>query len=217
VRTRPDLALSAGEWAVLGVIADGPTHGFALAQLLAPDGPLGRIWSLPRPIVYQAVKKLLQLGLITEQATERSNRGPQRTILAATASGRRAIRDWLGQPVEHVREVRSLLLLKLALIDRVGGDPAPLLAAQYDVLLPKLEAMRRHTDEAEGFELTLATWRLESITAVLRFLDTCPRPAPAALSPAGRRAKAGRTRAPAGGSASSRASQRPVRAAGDQA
>ena len=61
--------LSTGEWAVLGVIAEGPTHGFALAQLLAPNGPLGRIWSLPRPIVYQAIKKLLLLGLISEQAT----------------------------------------------------------------------------------------------------------------------------------------------------
>ncbi len=202
VPARQEVELSPGEWAVLGVIAEGPTHGFAAAQLLAPEGPLGQIWSLPRPIVYQAVKKLLQLGLITEQATERSNRGPQRTILATTPSGRRAIRDWLAQPVEHVREVRSLLLLKLALIDRVGGDPAPLLGAQYDVLAPKLEAMQQHRDQAEGFELTLANWRLESITAVLRFLHTGPRPAPAVRSAAVER---------------SRSRPRPVRAAGDPA
>jgi DNA-binding PadR family transcriptional regulator len=201
------LELSAGEWAVLGVIAEGPTHGFAAAQLLAADGPLGRIWSLPRPIVYQAVKKLLQLGLITEQATERSNRGPQRTILGITPTGGRAIHDWLGQPVEHVREVRSLLLLKLALIDRVDGDPAPLLGAQYDVLAPKLEGMQHHRDHAEGFERTLATWRLESIKAVLRFLDTGTRPPPSDRPPA-------RTRTSGAGS---RSRQLPVRAAGDQA
>ena len=57
--------------------------------------------------------------------------------------------------------------------------------------MPKLEAMQRHRDHAEGFELTLAAWRLESIKAVVRFLDTCPRPAPAVLAPAGERAKAG--------------------------
>ena len=122
VVARREVELSAGEWAVLGVIAEGPTHGFAVAQLLAPTGPLGQIWSLPRPIVYQAIKKLLQLELITERATERSSRGPQRTILATTANGRRAVRDWLGQPVEHVREVRSLLLLKLALAPGLEPD-----------------------------------------------------------------------------------------------
>jgi DNA-binding PadR family transcriptional regulator len=195
VVARRDVELSAGEWAVLGVIAEGPTHGFAVAQLLAPTGPLGQIWSLPRPIVYQAIKKLLQLDLITERATERSSRGPQRTILATTANGRRAVRDWLGQPVEHVREVRSLLLLKLALIDRVGGDPAALLRAQHEVLSPKLAAMQRHRDEAEGFELTVATWRLESIKAVLRFLDSVLKPAPSARrSAVGKQA---RKRAPA--------------------
>jgi DNA-binding PadR family transcriptional regulator len=174
VVARQEVELGAGEWAVLGVIDEGPTHGFAVAHLLAPGGPLGRIWSLPRPIVYQAIKKLTQKGLIAEKATERSNRGPQRTILVTTIGGRRAVRRWLGQPVEHVREVRSLLLLKLALIDRIGGDAGPLLVAQHDVLAPKLEAMQRHRDEAEGFELTLATWRVESIKAVVRFLDTAP-------------------------------------------
>jgi len=194
--------LSAGEWAVLGVLDEGPTHGFAAAQLLAPAGPLGRIWSLPRPIVYQAIKKLTQLGLITEKATERSSRGPQRTILATTPDGRRAVRRWLSQPVEHVREVRSLLLLKLALIDRIGGDAGPLLTAQHEVLAPKLEALQRHRDEAEGFEVTLATWRLESIKAVVRFLDTAPHPAPASRAPK-RAAKAARGR------------QRPIKPVGD--
>jgi DNA-binding PadR family transcriptional regulator len=180
---RRELELSAGEWAVLGVIDEGPTHGFAAAQLLAPDGVLGRIWSLPRPIVYQAIKKLTGLGLIAEQATERSSRGPMRTILATTPNGRRAVQTWLGEPVEHVREVRSLLLLKLALIDRIGGDPASLLGLQRQVLVPKLEALQRQRDHAEGFELTLATWRLESIKAVVRFLDSAPQLGPTGSDP----------------------------------
>jgi DNA-binding PadR family transcriptional regulator len=225
VPARRDFDLSAGEWAVLGVIAEGPTHGFAVAQLLAPEGPLGQIWSLPRPIVYQAIKKLLQLGLITERATERSTRGPQRTILATTPTGRRAIRSWLGEPVEHVREVRSLLLLKLALLDRVGDDPIGLIGAQREVLTPKLEAMQHHRDHAEGFELTLATWRLESIKAVLRFLDASQRPAltPVESSAAARSSASGRlatdelgkqSRARAAGPVT-RSRPRPVRASGD--
>ncbi|HEY2301801.1 MAG TPA: hypothetical protein VGH66_07905 [Acidimicrobiales bacterium] len=226
---RRDFDLSAGEWAVLGVIAEGPTHGFAAAQLLAPEGPLGRIWSLPRPIVYQAIKKLLLLGLITERATERSSRGPQRTILATTPTGRRAIRSWLGEPVEHVREVRSLLLLKLALLDRMGDDSTELLSAQREMLKPKLEAMQHHRDHAEGFELTLATWRLESIQAVLRFLDASQRPESTRVEPTvdaggrsaatgqtatGERAKQSRAR---GSGRVTRSRPRPLRASGDPA
>ena len=177
--------------------------------------------------MYQAIKKLLLLGLITERATERSSRGPQRTILATTPTGRRAIRSWLGEPVEHVREVRSLLLLKLALLDRIGEDPTELLGAQRKVLKPKLEAMQHHRDHAEGFELTLATWRLESIQAVLRFLDASQRPPSAPVesttdagarstasgrSATGERGKQSRARAPG---PVTRSRPRPLRASGD--
>jgi hypothetical protein len=82
--------------------------------------------------------------------------------------------------------------LKLALIDRIGADARPLLAAQHDVLAPKLEALQRHRDEAEGFELTLAAWRLESIKAVVRFLDSAPALVPAGGRPQARTASAGK-------------------------
>jgi hypothetical protein len=44
--------------------------------------------------------------------------------------------DWLTRPVEHTRDVRSELLVKLALLDRAGKDPQPLLAAQREQLVP---------------------------------------------------------------------------------
>jgi DNA-binding PadR family transcriptional regulator len=166
-----DLGLLPGDWAVLGVVAEGAVHGFAVAQLMGPGGELGRIWSLPRPLVYQALKKLAGLGLIAERAVVSSHRGPQRTMVAVTPRGRRAIVRWLSEPVEHVREVRSLLLLKLALIDRRGGDPSELLAAQRHVLLPIVSNLEEQHQASSGFEQVLATWRLESTLAVLRFLD----------------------------------------------
>jgi DNA-binding PadR family transcriptional regulator len=171
VPPKHDFALSPGEWGVLGVVAEGATHGFAVAQLMAPDGDLGRIWSLPRPVVYQALKKLVGLALIAERAVESSDRGPQRTIVAVTLRGRRAIAAWLSEPVGHVRDIRSLLLLKLALIDRRSGDPSQLLAAQRQVVVPVVASLEEQLNATTGFEQVLATWRLESSKAVLRFLD----------------------------------------------
>lgn len=167
---------SPGEWAVLGVVGEGPTHGFAVAQLLAADGALGRIWTVPRPMVYQALKKLQNQDLIRERGTERTERGPARTIVTLTSSGRRSLNRWLAAPVEHVRDVRSLLLLKLALLHRSGRDLRPLLQAQRQRVRPQraaLEALSLETggDGADGFERVLALWRLASSQATEQFLD----------------------------------------------
>jgi len=118
-----------------------------------------------------ALQQLEALGLVRPAAHEASVRGPNRTVLQLTPSGRRALARWLLQPVEHVRDVRSVLLLKLALFDRGGQDPAPLLAAQREVVDAIIAALRRRRTGADGFDAVLATWRLESARAVLRFLD----------------------------------------------
>jgi PadR family transcriptional regulator AphA len=170
------LDLSPGEWAVLGLLAEGPTHGFAVARVLGNDGELGRIWGLPRPVVYQALKKLALLGLVSEGSVERSDRGPRRTILKVTAKGRRQVLGWLDEPVDHVRDVRSLLMMKLALLDRAGRDARPLIDAQREHLTPQVKAMARLRDDAEGFDRVLAEWRFTSSEATMRFLDAIERP-----------------------------------------
>ncbi len=40
------------------------------------------------------------------------------------------MRAWLTAPVAHLRDVRSALLLKLVLLERLGLDPAELITAQ---------------------------------------------------------------------------------------
>ena len=78
--------LSLPEWTVLAVISEGATHGFAIAQLTTPSGELGRIWHIPRPVIYRSIGRLLDLGLLTPTSVE-SGRGPQRTLYSATPQG----------------------------------------------------------------------------------------------------------------------------------
>jgi len=82
-------SLSLAEHAILAVLSERPTHGFAIARLTAPGGELGQIWHIPRPVVYRSLGRLQDAGLITPAAVE-SGRGPQRTIYTATAPGRQA-------------------------------------------------------------------------------------------------------------------------------
>jgi PadR family transcriptional regulator AphA len=166
-----DTTLSPGEWAVLGLIAERPRHGFAVRKALGPDGEVGRVWSLPGPLVYRALTTLQAKGLAEVVGAERSDVGPQRTLVTATPSGREALRAWLWQPVEHLRDFRSLFMLKLALLHRTGEEPGALLAAQRARVGPIVAALEDQVRTSAGFDRTLATWRLESARAAVRFLD----------------------------------------------
>jgi PadR family transcriptional regulator AphA len=164
--------LSLPEWIVLALIAEHPRHGFAVAALTAPDGDVGRAWQVPRPVVYRAIRELTRLGLLEVDATEHGRRGPQRSVLAATPEGASAVRRWLRTPVRHVRDVRSEVLVKLALCKRRGFSSTGLVRAQRRVLTGIEEALRLPdvgTDDEFGKLLRL--WRLESARAALRFLD----------------------------------------------
>jgi DNA-binding PadR family transcriptional regulator len=170
-------SLSLAEWTVLAVVSQRPSHGFAIAQLTAPGGELGRIWQIPRPIVYRAIGRLLEFGLVTPDVVE-SGRGPQRTVYTVTPHGREAVKSWLDTPVAHVRDVRSHLLLKLALLDRSGGDPTGLLARQKATLKPIAQAIEAERSERQGFDATLLAWRRATAAATLSFLDDITQPAP---------------------------------------
>jgi hypothetical protein len=79
--------------------------------------------------------------------------------------------------VGHIRDVRSELMVKLALLDRAGADPRPLLAAQRDLLTPIAAALGDRLAASAGFDRTLVLWRYETVSAALRFLDEAASPA----------------------------------------
>ena len=162
--------LSLAEWTVLALLREQPAHGFALAQFTAPAGELGRIWRIPRPVVYRSLGRLVEVGLIRPDSVE-PGLGPQRTIYAVTPQGRQDVEDWLGTPVEHVRDIRSHLLIKLALLYRAGWDPADLLRRQRAVLDPIAQAIEAQRAEVDGFDAVLLAWRRATAAAALGFLD----------------------------------------------
>lgn len=169
--TAPLPEMSLPEWVVLTILSQQAAHGFAVAQLTAADGSLGRVWQIPKAVIYRAIGRLLDAGLIAAEGTE-PGQGPQRTVYAATDSGRGAAARWLHAPVGHVREIRSALLLKLALIDRAGEDPAPLLRAQRTTLEPVVAALAAQRARSAGFDATLLAWRQANAAAALDFLNT---------------------------------------------
>ncbi len=169
---RPKTEPTLGEWVVLGLLADEPRHGWALARELAPDGSIGQVWTLSRPLVYRALDELVALGLAEERRTVDSDEGPRRTIHGATPKGRMALRAWLDEPVVHLRDVRTELLAKLLLRQRLKLDERAFLVAQRRAIGPLVRALVASQTEATGGpDLIVARWRAEAAETAVRFVD----------------------------------------------
>jgi DNA-binding PadR family transcriptional regulator len=168
-RSEPhDLLL--GEWACLGVLYSAPMHGFAVAAQLAPGAGIGRVWSLSRPLTYRSLDQLEARGCIAPISQEPGAAGPNRTVLAATSEGRARLHTWLRTPVEHLRDLRSELLLKLVLAQRCGIDLDGMLAAQ----LAHIRLMAEALDDSASAGVRqdpVMLWRSESAHAAVRFLE----------------------------------------------
>jgi PadR family transcriptional regulator AphA len=172
-RNADERRLSLAEWLVLCLVREQATYGLVIARLLGPNGSLGQIWSVPKGSVYLALRRLEALGLIQTAGTERASQGgPARTLLKATPAGRVAALAWLSTPVEHPRDVRTELMIKLALLDRTGSDSGALVRAQLARLLPVAASLDDQLRATTGFEHTLVLWRHAAMTATMGFLQS---------------------------------------------
>jgi PadR family transcriptional regulator AphA len=166
--------LSLAERVCLTLVVQKVSHGWALGTILAPDGELGRIWILSRPLTYRAIDGLVDKGLVTRTG-QAAGRGRDRVIVTPTAAGRRVAKKWLDAPVEHLRDVRTELLVKLALRERAGLDNARLLAVQQERFAATIDALTSTRSDDDLVDL----WRRENARAVRRFLDQALHPSPA--------------------------------------
>ena len=141
-RTGNDLLL--GEWACLGLLYSGSSHGFAIAARLKPGSDIGRIWSLTRPLTYRALEQLQIHGYVEESGEEAGLAGGNRTLLTMTKPGRTIFRTWINTPVVHLRDMRSELLLKLVLADECGIDMSAMMKTQRK----NIKTLQRNIDNS---------------------------------------------------------------------
>jgi molybdopterin-binding protein len=164
--------LSLAERVCLTLVVHQVNHGWAIGTMLAPGGEIGRVWSLSRALTYRAVDGLVDKRLVVRKGQE-AGHGRDRVLLAPTAAGRRLAKRWLDQPVDHLRDVRTELLVKLVLRARMGLDNGDLLTAQRQRFAATIDALTSAGPDDDVVDV----WRRESARAVRRFLDAALRPA----------------------------------------
>jgi PadR family transcriptional regulator AphA len=163
----PELSLP--EWLVLCLVCEGLEYGWPIVRELSADGDLGQVWTVTRGKVYRAIELVTEKGYVVVTGHE-VGAGPQRAILAPSPRARRLVDRWLAEPVAHIRDIRSELLLKLLLRERRGLDIRALAVAQRQAIAAQLDrwATTKPTSVVEA-------WRKESASSARRFLDELAR------------------------------------------
>lgn len=149
---------------VLALVVEEPRHGWALQEELSPTGAVGRAWRLSRQLVYRAIDTLEDEGLV-RRATPKDGRGADKVVISATARGRSRVDTWLEEPVAHLRDVRTELVVKIMLRERAQLPMAAFIARQRQEFEPVFRAV-----DGSPAATAVDAWRRESASAVKRYL-----------------------------------------------
>lgn len=121
----PESAHEVAEYALLGLLREGPRHGYRLAAEFGANGRLGMILRLKMGQMYAYLRKLERQRLLVAHDEPGEMAGRTRRVFAWTPAGRRVFEAWLTEPVEATRDLRLAFLVKLAF---TLDDPAASLA-----------------------------------------------------------------------------------------
>lgn len=160
-------------YAILGLLAEAPAHGYRLRAAFSAGGDLGAVLRVEAPTLYAALKELLALGAI-EGVERRVGARPPRTEFRLTDEGRARFEEWLTRPAQRLREVRLDFLLRLYFARR--RDPA----VAAELVHRQAEALERYVAAVEAWAQTAppASWlglvaesRLVAARATLAWLQ----------------------------------------------
>jgi PadR family transcriptional regulator AphA len=166
------------EYALLGLLARTPAHGYELNKQLKTLPALGRVWYLKQANLYALLDKLEGQGLIEVQRLDETGY-PPRKIYALTSAGEKALSSWVKMPVDRPREMRQEFLLRLYFARQHSHQAASeLLEKQRQILEGWLEEIQKSIADLppeETFQNLVLEYRLRLSVTTIGFLDWCER------------------------------------------
>ena len=162
------------ELALLGFLAAGPMHAYAMHRRLREAGGLAPVWRIKQSQLYALLARLEEEGYITGETSVQATR-PPRHMLSLTATGRAAFVEWLTTPVARLRELLQNYLAKLYFALQMGPEAvAALTAAQRRACATMLENAEQQAAAATTpYARLVYRYRAEQAKAALTWLDEC--------------------------------------------
>ncbi|MFI5659242.1 PadR family transcriptional regulator [Streptomyces sp. NPDC051684] len=159
---------------LLGLLADGPRHGYDLKRRHDERFPQAR--PLAYAQVYTTLQRLVRDHLVEVDGTD-SDGGPERTLYRSTPEGSRELLDWAQEitaPAPHVaNEIFAKVVVSILVADQ-GADPAAHLLAQRAAHMTRMRELTAVKSDP-GADLTTvlsADYALVHLDADLRWMTT---------------------------------------------
>lgn len=158
------------EYAVLGLLAQGPKHGYELKREVERE--LRPIWHIATSRLYLALSRLEHSGLIRGEPQTASGRA--RRVYRLTPEGAASLREWLRRPVPSLRDLRVEFLAKIHFLLKL--DPreiAPLIESEIGALRELAQKIRDEAPPQGDHAMweCVRDFRLGQIEAALGWLD----------------------------------------------
>ncbi len=161
-------------YAILGLLAQHPRHGYELRNAFEAVVGGEQTWSVKPAQVYATLERLLEAGWIAEEM-DPPDPHPDKRVYAILPEGQQALGEWFRSPVEPEHE-RDEFFVKL-MISIVTGtvDPRRVIQVQRSYLYRQMhlattrrEGCNPHTELAQ---ILLFDKTLMHLEADLRWLD----------------------------------------------
>ncbi len=160
-----DRELLPGEYAILGLLLEGPMHGYEMARHFEGH-ELTTVCPIEQSSLYTYLRNVEARELVTWEETRVGAR-PPRKMYSLTESGEQAVRRWLDAPVMRLREVRLDFLLKLYFLHRLDPDAErELLHVQIDVCRDYLGTLERQPDSSPFLRLVHGSKRSAALATL---------------------------------------------------
>ena len=163
------------EFALLGLLAQGPAHGYELHQRLSHD--LDQIWHLSQSQVYNILNRLEGKGYILGTVHEQQKL-PAKRSFELTGRGREHFEQWLLEPSRtSVRAIRVEFSTRLYFaLARSSQLAAQLITEQLAATkrgLDQLIKMQATIPEDQVFNRLGLDLRIRQLGSILEWLDSC--------------------------------------------
>jgi len=164
------------EYILLGLVAQGPAHGYDLHKQIATLDGLSAIWHVKQSQLYALLEKLEGMGYLRAVSAP-GVAYALRKQYHLTENGRQVFDAWMVSPVQHAREMRQGFLARLYFARLSGAASVrQLIDAQYRTCLVWQHDIQSELDtlsDPKSFQRVVNLFRLNQINAMLNWLDEC--------------------------------------------
>jgi DNA-binding PadR family transcriptional regulator len=162
------------EFALLGLLYAGPTHGYVLHKQITDPQEIGMIWGVKISNLYAQLEKLEDKGLISGVLHPGEDR-PARTEYHLTAEGEKAFIHWLSALVYHPRDIRQEFMLRYFFLQKYKPESTKDVCSSQLVECKKwLENVKRQEKQktvASNFSEVVYGFRISQIRSMVEWLE----------------------------------------------